>query len=652
MKRGWVLVTGLAALVGLLPASNFDLLSPDGRIRIQVTVTDQVFWSLEVGGREVVLPSPVSLILEGGPVLGRNPVLNGHVRREIHRRVHPVVPVKNEEIIDRCRELELDFRGGYGLIFRVYDQGMAYRWVTRFGDDIRISEEKADFSLAGNYPVYFPREDELVSHYERSYQVTPAEDIPAEHFASLPVLVRPEEGPRLLITEADLVDYPAMFLSGSGERVLRGLFPPVVLKTSPASRRPDRSEKVKAVAAYIALTRGTRSFPWRVVGVAMEDRELLLNQLVYLLSSEPQTGNWGWVKPGKVAWDWWNALNIFGVDFRSGINTQTYRYYIDFAARYGLEYVILDEGWSRSTTDLTDSRPRIDLPGLVAYGRDRGVGIILWVLWKPLQRDMPAVLDRFQKWGAAGIKVDFMQRADQAMVRFYRRTAREAAGRHLVVDFHGAFKPAGLRRAYPNVLSYEGVKGLEHCKWSRDITPDHDCTLPFIRMVAGPMDYTPGAMVNAQKDRFHVSFTRPMSQGTRCHQLALYVLFESPLQMLCDSPSRYLQEPEYTRFLTGIPTTWDETVALAGKVGDYLVMARRKGGDWFLAAITDWTPRDFSVVPSFLDPGEYRVELYRDGVNADRYASDFQRERQKITRTGELKIHLQPGGGWVARIHR
>ncbi len=402
-------------------------------------------------------------------------------------------------------------------------------------------------------------------------------------------------------------------------------------------------------ADYIARTSGERTFPWRILIIAREDADLIENTMVYRLAPKLELVDTSWIRPGKVAWDWWNANNIYGVDFRAGVNTETYRYYIDFAADHGIEYVILDEGWY-GLGDLFDINPEIDMEELLSHARDRGVGIILWVVWKTLDDQLQPALDQFERWGVAGIKVDFMQRDDQLMVHYYWKIAAEAAKRRLLVDFHGAYKPAGLRRAYPNVLTREGVRGLENSKWSEHPTPEHNVTLPFTRMLAGPVDYTPGAMINAQEKNFHPVFTRPMSLGTRCHQLAMYVVFESPLQMLADSPSNYLREPECLSFLSAVPTVWDETRVLAARVGDYVALARRHGDEWYIGAMTDWTPRELALDLSFLGEGAFCIEIFEDGVNADRNAIDYRRVEKTIMADERLTISLATGGGWAARI--
>ena len=411
----------------------------------------------------------------------------------------------------------------------------------------------------------------------------------------------------------------------------------------------DRDVRVVRSADYLAETQGNRSYPWRVLIIAHEDRQLLESEMVYKLAKPCELPDTDWIRPGKVAWDWWNALNIYGVDFKSGVNTATYKYYIDFASKNGLEYIILDEGWY-DLKDIMKVVPEIDMDELLAYGRQKNVGIILWTTWKALEDKMTEAMDRFEKWGIKGIKVDFMQRDDQWMVNFYYRTAR-LAGRHkLLVDYHGAYKPTGWIRTLPNVVSSEGVKGLENLKWSRLPDPEHNLTLPFTRMVAGPMDYTPGAMINKDSASFNIDFGAPMSLGTRCQQLALYVVFESPLQMLADNPSNYEREPGCMEFLRQVPSVWDETRVLQAAMGDYVALARRNGTTWYLAAMTDWTGRDLDISLGFLGQGNFQMDVWQDGVNVDKYAADFQRQQQSVTAASRVKIRLAGGGGWVAII--
>ncbi|MDX1285439.1 MAG: glycoside hydrolase family 97 catalytic domain-containing protein, partial [Draconibacterium sp.] len=459
--------------------------------------------------------------------------------------------------------------------------------------------------------------------------------------------------------ETALHDYPGMFVRGNGSTTMDAIFPKYVLKAVDAKYGPDRHQKLVEQADYIVQVSGKRDYPWRVFMISDDDRTFVESSLTYQLAKPQAIENIDWVKPGKVAWDWYNANNIKGVDFKSGFNTKTYKYYIDFASENGIEYVILDEGWTKSTTEITECNPNLDVEELIRYGNEKNVGIILWVLWKPLNEDLTGILETYAKWGAKGIKTDFMQRNDQYMVNSYEEIAKECARLKMLVDFHGAFKPSGLRRTYPNVINVEGVKGAECNKWSDGITPKHNVTIPFIRMAAGPMDYTPGSMINYvpgslenKKNNFPIRFDVPASQGTRAHQVAMFVVYEAPLQMLCESPSIYMDEQETVDFLTQIPTTWDETVVLKGEIGEYIAVARRKGETWYIGAMTNWDARELELDLSFLGAGTYKMEVYKDGVNADRFGEDYKIETADVSGSSKITATMQTGGGWTAIISK
>lgn len=626
-------------------AGTYDAQSPDGSVQLTVSVTDDIRYSVRMDGKLVVAPSPVSMTLADGAVLGDKPKVKGTSRKDIRQELKPVVPEKFAVIHDTCTELTIAFEGAYSLTFRVYHTGVAYRWHTGLGKQVTIKAEQADVHFEGPTQVFFPEETSFFSHNERLYVKGQLDSLDAGKLASLPALFATPTA-KVLIAESGLRDYPGMWIKTSGSNALTGVFPPFPL-VSKLKQGSDRDVPVTESADYIARTEGTRDFPWRVLALARQDADLLTNTLVYQLAEPQRLQDTSWIRPGKVAWDWWNACNLYGVDFKAGVNTQTYKYFIDFASRYGLEYIILDEGWYK-LGDLMSVVPEINIQELVDYGRKKNVGIILWVVWKTLDDQLAPALDQFQKWGVAGIKVDFMQRDDQWMVDYYWRVAEEAAKRKMLVDFHGAYKPCGLRRAYPNVITREGVKGLENCKWSEEITPTHTVTLPFTRMVPGPMDFTPGAMVNEHPATFQKNFLRPMSMGTRAHQAAMYVIYESPLQMLADTPSNYLRDPEFTRFIARIPTTWEDTVALDGKVGEFVVMARRSGKTWYVGAMSNEKARTVEVDLSFLPKASYRAEILQDGINVERYASDYRIVTRKISKSEPLKIDLTPGGGWIA----
>jgi alpha-glucosidase len=639
-------------LVGVCAAQgkNFSVQSPDGRSALKVTVADRITISIVHNGQVVVSPSPISMELLPAQILGHNPEVKGTTPKSVKATILPVVAEKRKIIPDIYNELTIQFKGNYSLKIRAYDDGVAYRFVTNLPGRIKVKYEELRLNLSPSDSVWFGDETSFLSHSERDYRLRAVKDIADTQFCVLPAVLVESSGLKIAISEADLLDYAGLYLHGNGSAQpgLLSKFPPYPLEEQLIR---DRTIKVTKGADYIAETNGVREFPWRVFAIAEKDGDIVENDIIYRLGSPLRLKETSWIKPGKVAWDWWNANNIYGVDFKSGINTETYKYYIDFASRQGLEYVIFDEGWS-IPGDLSQINPQMNMEELFAFAKQKSVGIILWVTSKALDERMIESLDQFEKWGAKGIKVDFMQRDDQKMVNFYERTTIEAAKRHLLVDFHGAYKPTGFSRTYPNALTREGVRGLENDKWATDLSPRHDVTLPFTRMFAGAMDYTPGAMRNATKENFRPIFTEPMSQGTRCHQLAMYVVYESPLQMLSDSPPQYDREPEMMEFLSIVPTTWDQTKVLNAKIGEYLTVARKKGNDWYVGSMTNWTPRDFRFSMEFLEAGTYEMTVYADGINADRYASDYRATKKEVTRAEEASLHLAPGGGWVARLHK
>ena len=637
----------IATAIGLFAQESIQLESPDGQIKVEINLDKQISYNLMVDDKLTMKNCSFSMEIENQGVLGIESKLKKSTTKQVNEIINPIIKQKTSAIIDHYNELTLAFKN-YKIVFRAYNNGIAYRFQTGYKKDIKVLSEANNFYFTAPAKVYFAEEESFLSHNERSYSYLDLDSITEARFGSLPTLVEPTSGPKILITESDLVDYPGMWLKGSKMHGLSATFPHAALKVA-LREGSDRTEEVTETAQYLAVTQGTRSFPWRILMVARNDGDLITNQLSYQLAGDLQLEDASWIKPGKVAWDWWNYNNIYGVDFEAGVNTETYKYYIDFASKYGLEYIILDEGWYE-LGDLMKVVPEIDVEELVAYGKEKNVGIILWVVWKTLDVQLEESLDQFEQWGVKGLKIDFMQRDDQWMVNYYHRMAKEAAKRHLLVDYHGAYKPSGLRRMYPNVMTREGVKGLEHNKWGDDITPEHNVTIPFIRMVAGPIDYTPGAMVNAQKKNFEAIWNRPMSMGTRCHQLAMYVVYESPLQMLADNPSNYMREAESTEFIASVPVVWDDTKVLEAKVGDYIGLARKSGDEWFIGFMSDGEAREFEIDFSFLDDGEYTIEYFADGTNAHRYASDYKKQMQKISAGDKLNIKLAPGGGWAARI--
>jgi len=647
LKRTLLLLIALPCLAPPADArqSDYRVLSPNRRIELRVGTAGRVRYDVLVNGRALLRDSTLSVDVDG-VTLGLNPRVLRARPSASDRWVEPAVRQKAARVRDAYNELRLEMDGDYAVVFRVYDEGVAYRFETRLPRaEVKVYREEAAFNFADNYTVFYPQEESLFSHNERLFLPKPLKEIAPAAFASLPAVVD-AGGVKVAVAESDVEDYPGLWLRGTGGNGLGAMFPPYPLKEE---LKGDRDFRVTEAADYIAVTKGTRTYPWRLLGVAERDGDLLTNQLVYLLQSPSRVQDTSWIKPGKVAWDWWNANNVYGVDFKSGVNTETYKYFIDFASKYGIEYVVLDEGWYK-LGNVLEVVPAIDVRELVEYGRRKNVGVILWVVWKTLDDQLGPALDQFERWGVKGIKVDFMQRDDQKVVNFYHRLSREAAQRKMLVDYHGALRSALMTRTWPNLISNEGVRGMEWSKWSADAEPEHNLTLPFTRMFLGPMDYTPGAMLNAQKKSFAPVFDRPMALGTRCHQLAMYVVFESPLQMLADNPSNYLREPEAMEFLSAVPTVWDETRVLDGRIGDFVLVARRSGRDWYVGAMTDWTARELEVDFSFLPEGDFRMDAYQDGVNAGRFAGDYKKVSGRADRTTRLRIKLAGGGGWAARL--
>jgi alpha-glucosidase len=658
MKK--LLLSALLMLcVSAYAQKQYTLQSPDKDISVTIEAGEQLTYSVMHGNTCVLAPSPIGMQLGDGTMLGTKPVVKNTKTSSVNQTLASPL-YKKAEIPEVYEELTLTFKGNYKVVFRAYDAGVAYRFETDFRKPIIIENETADFNFDADYQALIPYvnarkgegdfiNQQFYNSFENTYTHTPLSKMEPERLAFLPVLVELNDGKKAVITESDLEDFPGLYLRNekgkNGFTAVHAGYP----KVEEQGGHNNLQYVVKERESFVAKTAGKRAFPWRIVTISESDKELANNDLVYLLASPCRVNNLSWIKPGKVAWDWWNAWNIYGVDFKAGINNDTYKYYIDFASQFGIEYVILDEGWAiNKQADLFQVVPEIDLQELVNYGAERNVGIVLWAGHAAIDKDMERVCKFYSEMGVKGFKVDFMDRDDQKVVDFYYRMAETAARYHLFIDFHGAYKPTGLNRTYPNVLNHEGVYGLEQAKWDNqsDLVVN-EVTIPFIRMVAGPLDYTQGAMKNANKNNFAAIYTEPMSQGTRCRQLAEYVIFESPFNMLCDSPSNYMKEEECTQFIANVPTTWDETVVLDGKVGEYLVIARRKDFHWYVGAITNWEERDLyldlSVLPNF---GAKSGHIFRDGPNANRVAKDYVSEQAQVW-GNTVKVHLAKGGGAV-----
>jgi alpha-glucosidase len=644
------MLMALIPAVNLAVEKNLSVASPDAKVVVNIRLTDKIYYNLEIDGRQVMWYSPMSMNTMEAGWLGKNPVLLRSSQKSGNEMITPVYGIRNR-IEDKYNELILEFQGGYALIFRNYNDGMAYRWKTSLKGSLTILDEEVEYRFLENHKVIAHVVGDFQTSYEKLYTRTRISDIKEAEFSSLPFLV--DNGDlKLLIAESDLFEYPGMYISRPGNNnrnYLNGLFP----------NYPSEVEmggwcqfniRVTGREDFKARTTGTREFPWRAMIVAREDKDLLSNDLVYKLA-RPAAFDASWVKPGRVSWEWWNAWNLEGVDFETGVNNKTYEYYIDFAARNGIEYVIMDEGWSDQFDVLLPS-PYVDMEHLTRYAKEKGVKLILWAVWHTIDRQMKEAFELFEKWGIAGVKVDFIDRDDQVAVEFYERLAREAAAHKLLVDYHGCSKPTGLHRTYPNIINYEAVRGNEYNKFDKDETPGHNVDIAFTRMAVGPIDYTPGAMRNSIQGEFITSNLNPMSYGTRCHQLGMFVVYYAPLQMLCDAPTAYEKEPEILSFLSKVPVTWDETYPIDGKVGEYVVVARKKGADWYIGGLTDWNERTVEIDLSGFTEGKYMAEMLLDGINANRIASDYQLVKKEVQASEKLKINMKKGGGFAIRLRK
>jgi alpha-glucosidase len=630
-------------------ASVVELSSPNGGLRVQIDIAQGVSAQVFAGQTKIFVMDELRLETDKGRFPSDNPRVRKITRASVNRVVNPVIKEKCAEIPERYNEASIEFKDGGKLQFRAYDEGIAYRYVLRGNGDLRIISDNADFIFDDKALLTFQKDsDNANSGYESPYITAPVKELAKDDMGNLPALVHDASGYFVLFLEADTKDYPCMWIKKS-DAGLSAYYGGIAAAYNPTGSYYDR-RRVSQSHDYIAQTQANRSFPWKIFAVAKKETELLANQLVYLLGEECQIADPSWIRPGWVTFDWWARHGVHGVDFKAGLNTATAKYMIDFAAAFDIPYFLFDDQWTRDD-DLTKSIPEVDIPEVVRYGQSKNVAVMLWVAYDLFDSQMETALKKFEEWGVKGVKIDFMNRSDQEVVNFYWKAAKACAQHRMVIDFHGAYRPDGLRRAYPNVLTREALIEFEFNGWTLFDTPDHHCTLPFIRNVAGPMDYIPGTMNNATKADFRTNGNKPMGQGTRAHSLAMAVIAESPMQMLSDAQPLYYREQECTRFLTQVPVEWDEIVPIDGKVGDYVMLARRKGTTWYVAAITDWTPRRLPLRLDFLKQGKkYRMELIKDGINADVTAVDYKKETSTVELAETLDINMVSGGGWVAKI--
>ena len=649
-------------------AGNYEVSSPNGKVKVTVNTDETVKWAVDYDGKQVLLPSEIDIRLtQGKKQLGLGKV--GKVARYNVSSSFETPFYKKAKVDDAYGQLLLYTSQKFTIEVRAYDDGAAYRLISSNTKPLLITNETAEFRFADDYQAFVPYVDDSRSEwpygysFESYYDEQPLSKMFKDSLAITPLAVCLPDGMKAIVMDAGVENYPGMMLLKGEGNMLKADFAPYPLEQEIGGYERLNLIPTKS-AGFIAKLDGKQALPWRAVVITERDADILNCDIAQRLAPACRIADTSWLKPGKVAWDWWNCCSVTGVDFLSDTNTDTYLYYIDFAAANRLEYIIIDEGWSGKESLLEDLSPEIDLPKLIAHGQEKGVGIILWSSWRSLIGNNPlgdtavtdAVMAHYANMGIKGFKVDFFDRDDQQAIASAYKIAECAARHHLVLDYHG-LKPFGIQRAYPNILNFEGVKGLENSKWEPRVgdgplhnQPRYDVSIPYLRMLAGPMDYTPGAMTNAMRDHFFGNNGHPMSQGTRVHQMAMYTTFEAPLQMLADSPTKYMQNQECTDFIAQIPTTFDETVALDGQLGEYTVIARRKGTTWYLAAMTDWTPRDLTVDLSFLGEGNYTADIFADGVNAMREATDYKHTIRSVTAGERLNIHLSSGGGWTAII--
>lgn len=646
--RKYLLLSMFLCLVSLLHAQNkFELVSPNGEIKVSFNLSDKIYYNIDYNGEVLLKDNFLQLILKN-QVLGQNPKLRRQKRTSVDEQLTPVVPLKYSKVNNRYNQLLLTFKD-YSVEFRAFDDGIAYRFITSQKGDVEVMGEEFAINFPSDYLLHLQQPGGFKTSCEEPYTHIQSNTWkPEDKMAILPALIDTKKDYKILISESDLTDYPCMFLKGTGANGIVSTFPKTPLAFAEDG---DRSLKITEEADYIAMTKGTRNYPWRYFVISKNDKQLIENTMTYRLAEKNQLQDVSWIKPGQVSWEWWNDASPYGpdVNFVSGYNLETYKYYIDFASKFGIPYIIMDEGWAKSTRDPYTPNPKVNLHELIRYGKEKNVGIVLWLTWLTVENNFD-LFKTFNEWGVKGLKIDFMDRSDQWMVNYYERVAREAAKHNLFVDFHGSFKPAGLEYKYPNVLSYEGVRGMENMG---GCYPDNSLYLPFMRNAVGPMDYTPGAMISMQPNVYRSERPNSASIGTRAYQLALFVVFESGLQMLADNPTLYYRNEDCTRFITQVPVTWDETVALEAKAGEYVIVAKRKGDKWFIGGMTNngEKEREFTINLDFLNKDRsYQMTSFEDGINAGRQAMDYRCKSSQVKAGEQLTVKMVRNGGFAAII--
>ena len=647
-----LLLIGNASLAA--KEKKYVLSSPDGTLKVEISAGNELVYQVMHGNDTILSHSNIALVLEDGTIVGRTPRITGERRKKIKDNIESPF-YRFKEFVATGNELDLKLKGGFGIIFRAYNEGVAYRFYTTQSSDIIIKEEQAEFNFKEDYTAYLPYttndKQPMAMAFQNVYDITPLSKAQPK-LAFLPVTVDCGSV-KLTLLESDLEAYPGMFVqSQQGKYGLKGVFAPYPAKTDFYPWR--KQEYVTETTDFISRSRGSRSYPWRVLAITEKDTDMPVNNLVYALASPNRIGDTSWIKTGKVAWDWWNDWNLKGVPFKAGINMDTYKYYIDFASRNGLEFIVLDEGWyDPKSGDMLTVIPELDLPELIAYGKSKGVEIVLWTVFNVLDSQLEAACKKYADMGIKGFKVDFLDRDDQTAVEMVYRIAEMTARYKLTLDLHGIYKPTGINRTYPHIINFESVFGMEEVKWTdiKNNMPLYDVTFPYIRMMAGPVDYTPGAMRNATKADWRAMYYTPASMGTRCHQLAAYIVHDSPFTMLCDAPTNYLNEQECVDFMASLPVEVDSTFIASGELGKYIVTVRKKDVNWYIGGMTNWDERDVQLDFSFLPEGmSYTAVLFKDGVNANKQAEDYRKETIRINKDSRLTLHLASGGGFAMKL--
>lgn len=624
------------------------LQSPDGNLRMVIRLSDKTQYDVIYKNDTLLKRGNLQMEIDNQK-LGNNPKLIKASRKSVEESLTPVVALKYSTISNNYNQLLLKFKGDYSIEFRTFNDGVAYRFITDKKGMIEVNSETFQVNFPENYLLHMQQPGGFKTAYEEEYRHVQSNDWKSsDPMSLLPILIDTRKDYKILISELDLTDYPALFFKSDGNNGMSSVFPKVPLEFGEDG---DRSLKIVKEANYIARTNGKRSFPWRYFVITDNDGQLIENTMTYKLAEKNTLEDTSWIKPGLASWEWWNGATPYGsdVDFVAGCNLDTYKYFIDFAAHYGIPYIIMDEGWAMSTRDPYTPNPTVDVHELIRYGKEKNVGIVLWLTWLTVEKNF-GLFETFEKWGVKGVKIDFMDRSDQWMVNYYERVAREAAKHHLFVDFHGSFKPAGLEYKYPNILSYEGVRGMEQMGGCR---PDNSVYLPFMRNAVGPMDYTPGAMLSMQPEIYRSERPNSASIGTRAYQMALFVIFESGLQMMADNPTLYYRNDECTRFITQVPQTWDETIAMKAQAGEYAIVAKRKGEKWYIGGMTNnrEQQREFTLNLDFLKEGQtYHMTCFEDGVNANSQAMDYRKTERTLKKGDKITVRLARNGGFAAVI--